>query len=204
MTKEFPSVAILEFRSIAAGIQSTDAMLKKSPIALIRSGTITRGRYLTLAGGSTASVEEAYEEGIYWGANDVLDKIFLPDVHPEVFAAMFGARNRSQNASLLVIESDSVAANIRAAEAALKGTPVRLIELRMADEGLAGKGLSLFEGELYDIEEAARLGTAFLDRAGVGYHHRILTAPHEALGRQVSATTKFHESTALNLGGEVG
>jgi len=202
--KSFPAVAILEFRSISTGIQTTDAMLKKSPISFIKSGTITRGRYLTVIGGTTASVDEAFEEGLFWGANDVLDRVFLPDVHPDVFNAMFGKRGQSKDASLLILETASVAGNIRAAEAVLKGTPVEIIELRMADDGLSGKGLSIFAGELHDVEEAIALASAFMERADVEYTHRILTSPHEALGRQLADTTKFHEAEALNLEGELG
>jgi len=200
--KQFPAVAIIEFRNIPTGIQATDAMLKKAPIAFIKNGTITRGRYLTLIGGSTAAVEEAYEEGLFWGANDVLDQVFLPDVHPDVFAAMFGQRTKSDNGAWVIIETASVAANVRAAEAAMKGTPVRLIELRMADDGLAGKGLSVYEGELHDIDAAIGIASAFLERAGVEFSYRILTAPHEALARQISHSSKFQEAESMALEGE--
>ena len=54
--KDYPAIAVLEFGSIADGIYSTDAMLKKAPIAMIKSGTVSGGRYLIILGGSTASV----------------------------------------------------------------------------------------------------------------------------------------------------
>lgn len=200
--KPFPAVAMIEFLDIPAGIQATDALLKKAPITFLKSGTITRGRYLTVLGGTTASVEEAFEEGTYWGGNAVIDQVFLPDVHPDVYAAMFGHRAPAGDQSWAIIETASVAANVRAAEAALKGTPVKLLELRLADEGLSGKGFSMYEGELHDIEAAAELAAAFLQRAGVAFSHRILTAPHEALGRHFAATTRFHETQPLQLEGE--
>jgi len=200
--KPFPAVAIIEFRDIPSGIQATDAMLKKAPIAFLKNGTITKGRYLTLIGGSTASVEEAYVEGLFWGGNDVLDKVFLPDVHPDVFSAMFGQRNKSRNGAWAIIETASVSSNVRAAEAALKGTPVELIEMRLADEGLAGKGLSIYEGELHDIEAAVDIASAFMERAGVAFSHRIISSPHEALSRQITGNTRFQESDSLKLDGE--
>jgi len=200
--KPFPAVAIIEFRDIPSGIQSTDAMLKKAPIAFLKNGTITRGRYLTIIGGSTAAVEEAFEEGIYWGGNDVLDKVFLPDVHPDVFSAMFGKRAKTGDGAWAIMETASVSTNVRAAEAALKGTPVTLIELRLADDGLAGKGLSIYEGDLHDIEAAVDIASAFMERSGVGCSYRILTSPHEALGRQINGDTRFHEAKALVLDGE--
>lgn len=200
--KPFPAMAIIEFLDIPSGIQATDAMLKKAPIAFLKNGTITRGRYLTVIGGSTGAVEEAFAEGIYWGGNAVLDRVFLPDVHPDVFAAMFGQRKATRDGAWAIIETSSVSANIRASEAALKGTPVQLIELRLADDGLAGKGLSIYEGELHDIEAAMDIATAFLQRAGVPFSHRILTSPHEALGRQINGNSRFTEAAALVLDGE--
>lgn len=201
--KLFPAVALIEFSDIPAGIQATDAMLKKSPISFLKNGTITRGRYLTIIGGSTAAVEEAFQEGLYWAVNAVIDKLFLPDVHPEVFDAMFGRRKKSSGGAWAVMETASVSGNVRAAEAALKSTPVTLIEIRMADDGLAGKGLSIFEGELHDVEAAAEISAAFLDRAGIGFSQRILTSPHEALCKQVTENSRFHEVEALNLDGEM-
>ena len=74
----------------------------------------------------------------------------------------------------------------------------------MADDGLSGKGLTIYSGALHDVEEALRLATTYLDHADVEYHHRTLTSPHEALGRQLADTTRFHDSEALNLEGELG
>ena len=57
--KKYPAIAIVELASIADGIYCTDALLKKAPIAMIKSGTVSHGRYLIVIGGSTASVEES-------------------------------------------------------------------------------------------------------------------------------------------------
>ena len=62
--KKFPAIAVVEFSSIADGIFCTDALLKKAPIAMLKSGTVSGGRYLVIIGGSTASVEESLNEAI--------------------------------------------------------------------------------------------------------------------------------------------
>ena len=36
--KKYPTIAVIEFASIADGIYCTDALLKKAPIAMIKSG----------------------------------------------------------------------------------------------------------------------------------------------------------------------
>ena len=37
--KKYPAIAVIEFSSIADGIYTTDAILKKAPIAMIKGGT---------------------------------------------------------------------------------------------------------------------------------------------------------------------
>jgi microcompartment protein CcmL/EutN len=58
-----PALALLEFDSVAAGIQAADVMVKRAPIALLKAGTVHPGHYLVLVGGTVASVEEAWRAG---------------------------------------------------------------------------------------------------------------------------------------------
>jgi len=201
--KNAPALAIIEFRDIPSGIEATDAMLKKAPIAFIKSGTITRGRYLTLIGGSTAAVEESLGEGIYRAGDLVLDHLLLADVHPRVFEAILGGRRAAGLGALAIIETDTVASNVRAAELALKGTPVDLVELRLADSGLSGKGVSIYHGDLPDIEAAVEIVTSYLRQAGGNVRHTIISSPHEALLRQIGSGTSFGSAALLELDGEV-
>ncbi len=202
--KKAPALAVIEFRDIPTGIDATDAMLKKAPIAFVKSGTITRGRFLTLIGGSTASVEESLREGLSRAGDSVLDHLLLADVHPRVYDAVLGGRRSAGSGALAVIETDTVASNIRAAELALKGTPVELVELRLADSGLSGKGVSIYQGELPDIEAAVEIVVDYLRQEGGEVRHTIISSPHEALARQIGGGTSFGSAALLELDGEVG
>jgi len=200
--KKHPAIAIVEFSDIPAGMFATDAMLKKAPIAFIKCGTVSRGRYLTLIGGTTASVEESLQEALSSGGPSVLDHLLLADVHPRVYEAILGWRKPGTAGALAIIETDTVATNVRAAEAALKGTGVDLIEIRLADTGLSGKGVSIYQGSLHDIEAAIEIATRFSDQAGVELRHRVISAPHEALIKQIETSTWFGSQTKLDLDGE--
>jgi microcompartment protein CcmL/EutN len=202
MMKKHPAIAVLEFRDIAVGMVATDAMLKKSPIAFLKCGTISRGRYLTLIGGTTASVEEAVNEGLFWGGASVLDHVLLADVHPQVYDAILGQRRTVGNGSLAIIETATVSSNVRAAELALKGTPVDLVEIRLADTGLSGKGVSIYHGELHDIEAAVDIAVGFLESTGVEVGFKIISSPHDALNRQLDTSTYFGSASLLELEGE--
>jgi microcompartment protein CcmL/EutN len=202
--KKAPALAILEFSDIPSGMDATDAMLKKAPVGFVKSGTITRGRFLTLIGGTEGAVEEALQEGLRRAGTRVLDHLMLADVHPRVYDAILGGRRSAGLNPLAVIETDTVATNVRAAELALKGTPVELVELRLADSGLSGKGVSIYQGELPDIEAAVEIVTAFLRESGGEFRYTIISAPHEALARQIGSGTSFDSASLLELDGEVG
>ncbi len=190
--KKFSAIAVVEFTSIADGMFTTDAILKKAPIAMIKSGTVSGGRYLTIFGGTTGSVSESLTEALIIGAGSVLDHTFLPDIHPAVHDAVLGARTGCEQESVAILETDTVAANVRAAEAALKGTGVALVEIRLAEYEMSGKAISVYNGTLHEIEAAMRIA---------GGHHRIIARPHETLTAQLEAT-RFAEAKLHELDGE--
>ena len=156
---DFPALALLEFSSIAAGIQAGDAMVKRAPVSKIQSGTVQPGHYLVLVAGDVASVEEAFAAGKDVGQADVRDALFLPNVHPAVVRALGGQRQVAQEDALGIIETTSVASAILAADAGVKGAEVALLQLRLAD-GLGGKGLLYFHGLVADVETAVALSAA--------------------------------------------
>jgi len=129
-----PALALLELDSIAAGIEAGDAMAKRAPIDVIRAGTVHPGKYLILVGGAVADVEEALDAGREVGASSILGVVFLPNVHPELVAAIRGERRAAAGEALGVIETATVAAIIEAADAGLKGARVHLLEIRLADD----------------------------------------------------------------------
>ena len=88
-----------------------------------------------------------------------------------------------------------------ACEKALKGTFVDLVEVRLSDAGLAGKGLALFRGDLHELEAAVDIVTAALPPAAA-LTYRVLARPHEAFARENALGTAFAASRFVDLGGE--
>lgn len=204
--KKVPALAVIDFTDIPAGVYAVDAILKKAPIAFVRAGTVTRGRYLVVFGGSTASTEESLAAALSSGGRSVLDHAFLPDVHPLLFDSVFGAARKAAG-SMLIIETETASSIVKAVEAALKGTPVELVELRLSDTGLAGKGIALLAGSLHNVEYAAELAGrgSWADAAPPrGFTHRVIPAPHETLERDLSAARPFDSAPLLELEGEGG
>jgi microcompartment protein CcmL/EutN len=203
--KKASALAVIDYEDIPAGLYAVDAILKKAPIAFVRAGTVTRGRYLVLFGGSTASTQESLGEALATTRAAVIDHAFLPDIHPVLYDAVFGTKRRTTG-SLLILETDTASSIVRAVEAAIKGTPVDLIEVRLSDTGLSGKGIALLTGTLHDVDAAAVLAAAGTSSEAPprGFSYRIIAAPHDVLERDITATTRFDAAPLLELDGEAG
>lgn len=187
-----PAIGLLEFSSIARGIVSGDAMVKRAPVATAYAGTVHPGRYLVLVAGDTASVEEALAAGREVGAGLVLDQVFLPDVHPSVVEAMTasGPERPDSGESLGIVETSTAAAVIDAADAGVKAANVVVGQLRLSD-GLGGKGYVLFAGIVADIEAAVEAATA---RAGTQIvESAVIASLHDEIAENLWVAPRFLE-----------
>jgi len=156
MNRRRQSLALIEFESAAFGMLAVDRMIKRSPIAVLRCGTVHPGRYLVLVGGSVASTEEAYEAALAVG--EVRDSVLLPDPHPALDDAVDDrpaapVPGEPEAEAMAVVETLSSPALLRSIDAALKAAPVRLNELRLSDD-LGGRGLAVMTGGLTDLQAA--------------------------------------------------
>lgn len=185
-----PALALIEFSSIAAGIEAADAMIKRAPVEVIKSGTVQPGKYLVLIGGLTADVEESFNAGREIGSSALVDFIFLPHVHPEVVRAIGGGRIPEVTDSLGVVETTTVAAAIHAADAGVKGAEVHLVEVRLAD-GLGGKGIVLYSGLVADVEAAVELGVGVLERPELLVRQVVIPQLHSEMWSNVGDATRF-------------
>lgn len=163
-----PALALLEFSSIAAGIECADTMVKRAEVEVVQAGTVQPGNLLVLLGGPVAEVEEALKAGLTVAADALTDHIFLPAVAPQVVRSLAGQRDIKAlelvSTALGIVETQTVPAAIQAADAGVKGAEVALMEMRLAD-GLGGKGIVFFTGELSAVQAALGISGSLLTDA---------------------------------------
>ena len=185
-----PAILLLEFDSIAVGIRAGDAMAKRSPLRTLHAGTVHPGRYLVLAGGEVADLEEALDAARETGGPALRDEVFLPDVAPAVVAALTGERRRRHDHALGVFETTTVPAVIRASDRAVKGALVDVLEIRLAD-GLGGKGYALYGGEVADVEAAIALAEDSLERPELLVARVVIPQLHAEMADNLVAHGEF-------------
>lgn len=185
-----PALALLEFSSIAVGIRAGDAMAKRAPVAYIKAGTVQPGKYLVLIGGEVADVQESMAAGLDAGGEALVDKVFLPHVHPTVIEAIGAGRKLPKVEALGIIETISVAATIQAADAGVKGADVTLMDIRMAD-GLGGKGFCLFAGAVADVEAAVQIGSKAVQPESLLVQSVVIPQLHPEMEANLYQSTRF-------------
>jgi microcompartment protein CcmL/EutN len=188
---DFPAIALIEFSSIAAGTRASDILAKKAPIEILRAGTLQPGKYAILFAGEVAAVEESLLAGCHAASDVVLDRVLLPDVHESVRAAILNQQQTDWSFDTIgMIETTTMAAVLEAADAAVKGASIEIIQIRLGD-GLGGKGLVYFGGLQADVEAALATGCARIEYRQQPICKTIIPRIDDAIRQQLAASTRF-------------
>jgi microcompartment protein CcmL/EutN len=179
------SIGLIELSSVAAGFQVADTMLKAGNVHLVLSRSICSGKYMVLIGGETAAVQSAVAAGAEDASGCLIDQFFLPNVHPDVIAALGRTQPPPVNGGALgVIESFNVAALLQAADAAAKAAAVTLMEIRLA-MALGGKAFCTMTGDVGSVQSSVAAGRKMLADAGVLVNAVVISRPHPDVYREV-------------------
>jgi microcompartment protein CcmL/EutN len=141
-------------------------------------------------------VEEAIGAGEAVSGHALADQVFLPDVHPDVVAALRGRRVAEQPEALGIVETDSVAMTLEAADAGIKGAAVELLEVHLAD-GLGGRAYLLFGGSVADVEAAVAVGSS-----RVPEQHLVATSVISQLHSEMAGNLMDHPRFSVRTGRE--
>ncbi|HEX5063475.1 MAG TPA: BMC domain-containing protein [Kofleriaceae bacterium] len=177
-----PALGVLEVSTIARGVVTADAGLKRAPAVLLHSRAVSGGKHLVFFEGGVAEVEEAMGAGRLIAGDQLLDRVELPAADFQVWL-MLGAPIEPLDWSadagaeaVAIIETKTVCAAIAAADAACKVADVLVRDTRFAVD-LAGKAYFTLTGTLDAIEAAAIAATSAANDRLVGLEVIAQPAP---------------------------
>ena len=104
------TIGFLELNSISKGILAADEMIKAADIALIAARPSCPGKYQILITGEVSSVEAALDAGQAASSSNVIDRLILPRIHPQVVEAINMSSAPERLRALGVMEFFSVTA----------------------------------------------------------------------------------------------
>ena len=174
------AIGMVEFTSIAQGIESADAMVKTADVQLLVAKTVCPGKYIALVSGDTSAVQQSIGAGIDWGSDTVVDHFVIPNVHQSILPAISGSNVVENVKAIGVIETFSVASSIEAADAAVKAGDVMPIRLHLAF-GIGGKSYCVLTGEVASIKSAIMRGSEIPAERGLLVRRIVIPNPHPQL-----------------------
>jgi microcompartment protein CcmL/EutN len=147
------AIAVIETASIARGFVVADAAVKRAPVTVKVAKPVSPGKFLLIFGASVEVTAESLEAARVAAGSDVIDELFLPGAHPLLLPAIEAALSPAIGEAFAVVETNTVASTIAAADVALKAVDVVVPRMRLAI-GLGGKGWFSVAGHLADVEAA--------------------------------------------------
>ena len=185
MSESYTAVGMVEFNSIAAGIDAADQMVKTAQVDPLFFKTICPGKFVAAVTGDVAAVSASVNAGRETHADALVDWFIIPNIHRDVIGALAGATTVSERGALGIIETFSAASIVVASDAAVKAADVQLLDVRVA-LGLGGKGYALMTGDVAAVNAAVDAGSASAAESGLLVSKVVIPSPAETVFEQIA------------------
>lgn len=172
------AIGMIEFTSIAKGIEAADIMAKTADVKIQVMKTLCPGKFMVMVSGDVSSVQQSVTAGMELAADTVVDNFVIPNVHPSILPAIGGGNELAVVKAVGIIETYSVASSIEAADAAVKSADVQPVHLHMAF-GIGGKAYCILCGEVADIKTAVSTGSQIAAEKGFLVSSIVIPRPHQ-------------------------
>ncbi|MFH1416520.1 MAG: BMC domain-containing protein [Elusimicrobiota bacterium] len=178
------AIGLIELNSVAKGFEVADNMKKTSECELVEAHSVCPGKFIVLITGTTADVESSVKSGVEIAEDAFIDKLLIPNIHPQLIPAIRGVSNVSELDALGVIETFSAASCILAADAAAKKADIKLIDIRLAN-ALGGKAYVTFTGDVGSVRSSVNAGCNAIKESGLLVRRVVIPQPHKDLKRSL-------------------
>lgn len=147
------TLGMLEFNSIAKGIETCDVMLKAARVDLVRTSTVCPGKYIVIIFGDTGAVKASILAGQQNGGDSVVDVMQIQNAHPQLIPAISGTAQPIKGDAVGVMEFYSITSAIKAADVAAKNAQISLINI-VTGFAIGGKGYVTLTGDVGAVRSA--------------------------------------------------
>jgi len=180
------AIGVLELCSVARGVEVADAVLKEAHVEMLFATPVQPGKYVMLFTGSVQDVKTAAARGVLIAGGDLVDQLVIPQLHEQI-VPMLKRKGGKINGSLDaigIVETNTVASTISAADLALKTATVDLVDVRIAN-GLGGKSFFTLTGEVSDVRSSVAAGARMAQERGLLAREVVIPRPHPELVRHL-------------------
>lgn len=142
-------------------------MFKRTEIEMLASRPVSGGKHLIYLRGPVGEMEEAMNAGREVAAESLVDSLFLPQAHAQLWPVIpdaCDARGWTSDVivSAAIVETATICSLVAGMDAACKVTEVTIRDVRLG-MGIMGKAFFTMTGAHADIEAAAEEARAAAD-----------------------------------------
>lgn len=178
------SIGLLELKSIPAGVETADAMLKAANVELLTASPTCPGKYVIVVCGAVGAVKSAMETGRTAAGMYLVGAHTINNVHDSIPSAIVGTAQVERISAIGMVETMTALAAVQAGDVAAKAANVTLMEVRIA-RGLGGKGFVLLTGEVSAVRSAIKNALHALAETGDVTGSCVIPSPHPGLIEQL-------------------
>ena len=106
------SIGLLEYKSIAKGMEACDEMLKSSNVELVLASPVCPGKYIVILSGDVGAVENAVKVGKSIGDSYLISDYLIANVNENVFPVITGTIDMGKIDSLGFIETGEIISTV--------------------------------------------------------------------------------------------
>lgn len=180
------AIGVLELSSVARGVEVADGVLKEAHVEMLFATPVQPGKYVMLFTGAVADVRSSTARGAQIAGGDLVDQLVIPQIHDQIVPMLRrkGGKINGQLDAIGVIETNTVASTVSAADVALKTATVDLVDIRIAN-GLGGKSFFTLTGEVSDVRSSVAAGARQAQERGLLTREVVIPRPHPELVRHL-------------------
>ncbi len=187
MKKNISNIAVMEFKSIPAGIQVTDSIIKAAQVNLVLSTALCPGKYLTVVGGELDALDTSCKVAESQGGRHLFSSMIVGGIDMKVIDAIEGKISSLPKGAVGIVESLQMAYLINSADITVDTAEVEFMDFRLA-RGCGVNSFYIITGQLSAVKEAVSQASDFLASKGAMIANKIIANPDRQVLRWLSSS----------------
>lgn len=173
------SLGLMEFNSIARGIEVADIMLKASNVEVVTLKHICPGKFMIILCGDVEEVKEAIETSKDIVNKNIVASFVITNAHEDLINGLKKKSPIDRFDAIGVMETANVTSSLMSLDLALKSATVKLVKLVIGN-GIGGKSYFILTGSVSSVEEAIKVAESIIEPKKI-IHKTIIPSPSEIL-----------------------
>ncbi|MGD9567156.1 MAG: BMC domain-containing protein [Sedimentibacter sp.] len=154
----FRALGIIEFSSIAKGIETADKMVKKATTEVLLLRHLCPGKFMVILSGDVEDVKEAVDTAVNGDRNKIIESAVISNAHEALILSFKKRLEKCEFESIGIFETATVTSALVSLDSALKSASVILVKLVIGN-GIGGKSYFVVNGSVSSVEEAIKNAT---------------------------------------------